>query len=228
MKHTKFRFPLLLIVLTLFASCSEEATLASESQPQRLEKAYLQGQMPNLEGAGMMNIQPPNDSLRYAFESDLELKAREVDLANEVWDAAGDWPAVNRIYRAYLANSQHNPHAWYEQQMAANQALYQLFVHFPEEVRNPEDVGFYTEILIGWQSANAWRVAQSLAYLQASWPESKLQEAARICLNSKALPDSGDLQEKMTDEKMMSFLRDMMRRQVEGMERLKEFSLEGN
>lgn len=226
MRRINSLFIMLLCSFALFAACTEEVNLAKESQPERLAKAYLQGQMPNLEDAGMMNIKPPNDSLRYAFEADLGLKSREVDLAQQLLAAEGDWPTMNRIYRDRLANNKDNPHAWYEQQMAANQALYKLFVHFPAEVRNPEDVTFYTEILVDWHSANAWRMAQSLAYLQADWPAEKIHEAAHVCLNSEALPDVEDLQQKIADESTMPFLRDMMQRQLEGMDMLGEFSLE--
>jgi len=218
----------LLLGVALFSSCTEEANLAKEPQPERLAKSYLQGQMPNLEGAGMMNIHPPNDSLRYAFEGDLELKSREVARAQQVLDAEGDWITMNQIYRDWLVESKTNLHAWYEQQAAANQALYQLFVHFPEEVRNSDDVIFYANILIEWESANAWRMAQSLAYLQVYWPEKKIREVAMICLNSTALPATEDLQKKIVDKSTMPFLRDMMQRQLEGMEMLNEFSLEKN
>jgi hypothetical protein len=218
----------LLLSLFLFSACSEESNLTQESQPERLAKAYLKGQMPNLEGAGMMNILPPNDSLRYAFENDLELKSREVARAQLLLAAEGDWPAMNKIYRDFLSESKASPHAWYEQQVAANQALYQLFVHFPEETRNPKDVIFYTKILMDWECANAWRLAQSLTFLQAHWSEEQIREVALICLHSPALPAIEDLQKKVTDESTMPFLRDMMKRQLAGMKMLNEFSQVNN
>ncbi len=228
MKNLPHRILLLLMGFSLLASCSEEAIIQNEPQPARLAKAYQQGQMPQLEGAGMMNIQPPSDSLRYAFENDLELKSREVGLAQDVLASEGDWPALNRTYRNFLREGKGSPHAWYEQPMAANQALYQLFVHFPTEVRYPEDVIFYTEILLHWQSANAWRMAQSLRYLQDFWPEARIRAAAAHCLKSPALPEEEALRAEANDEKALPFLRDMMRKHLEGVGILKVLALAKN
>lgn len=214
----------LLISLFLCAACSEETNLAKVPQPERLAKAYLQGQMPNLEGAGMMNILPPNDSLRYAFESDLELKSREVARAQLLLAAEGEWTAMNKMYRDCLAESKTSPHAWYEQQVLANQALYQLFVHFPKEIRNPEDVIFYTNTLLVWESANAWRMAQTLTYLQDYWSDEQIREAALICLNSTALPVVEELRKQIADDKTMPFLRDMMNLHLAGLGILHEYA----